>query len=88
MARKHLGWVFQEVYVDVVKQKFLREAIKKEITVENLFENPTIWKIIKKIEIDKLKDWIKMSIPLRDKYKEEAHFFAKKKNNLKNFYKS
>lgn len=37
MTIKHLSWVFKQSLLEVKKRKFIQEAIKKDITAENLF---------------------------------------------------
>jgi len=44
-----MKWVFLTVFEERLKRSFLIEALKKDVTLENLLKNKKINKIIKKI---------------------------------------
>ncbi len=45
-----MGWVFKQTYEEVLKRTFIREAIKKEVSLKNLQTNPKTIAIIPKID--------------------------------------
>jgi hypothetical protein len=49
-CRKYMGWVFKQTYEEVLKRTFIREAIKKEVSLKNLQTNPKTIAIIPKID--------------------------------------
>ena len=64
---KYLSWVFRHAREEVIKRRFIREAIKKEITVQNVKKNVKLMLIMEKIENDKLKYWLLISLYYRKK---------------------
>ena len=82
MARTHLGWVFRMTYVRALQKRFLREVIKKDITVENIFENRKLEIIISKMNIKAIKEWIDMAFILKENFKKNTNLFNKSKSRL------
>lgn len=44
------------------------EALKKDITVDNLLKNKKIYKIMKKVNEEKLKNWVTQAMTYRKKF--------------------
>ena len=54
LAVNTITWAFKSVFEDKLKGTFLKEAIKEEVTVENLLGNKKIKSIIKKVREEKV----------------------------------
>ncbi len=48
-CRNYIKWAFLTVYESKLKRSFLVEALKKDVTVENMLKSNKISKIMKKI---------------------------------------
>lgn len=76
-CRKYMGWVFKHTYEEVLKRRFVTEAIRKEVTVKNLKANSKTAKIMSKIDNEKLKLWVLVSLYYRKKYEEKVSVFLR-----------
>lgn len=67
-CRKYMGWVFKQTYEEVLKRTFLREAVKKEVTLKHLLANEKTKAIITKTDNEKLRLWVLIALYYRRKY--------------------
>lgn len=76
-CRKYMGWIFKYTYEEILKRKFIKEAIRKEVNVKNLKSNSKTLKIMSKIDNEKLKLWVLISLYYRKKYEEKVSVFLR-----------
>lgn len=72
-----MGWIFKHTYEEVLKRRFIKEAIRKEVNVKNLKNNSKTLKIMSKIDNEKLKLWVLISLYYRKKYEEKVSVFLR-----------
>lgn len=71
------GWVFKHTYEEVLKRSFIKEAIRKDVSVKHLKSNGKTLKIMSKIDNEKLKLWVLISLYYRKKYEEKVSVFMR-----------
>ena len=76
-CRKYMGWVFKHTYEEVLKRSFIKEAIRKDVSVKHLKSNGKTLKIMSKIDNEKLKLWVLISLYYRKKYEEKVSVFMR-----------
>ncbi len=76
-CRNYIKWAFLTVYESILKRSFLVEALKKDVTLENLLKSTKINKIIKKINEEKLKGWVMEAMAYRKKFVEATSIFER-----------
>jgi hypothetical protein len=85
-CRKYMGWVFKQTYEEVLKRTFIREAVKKEVTLKHLKANPKTLAIITKIDNEKLKLWVLISLYYRRMYEEKVNIFLRGSRDRQNHF--
>lgn len=69
--------MFKQTYEEVLKRAFLREAVKKEVTLKHLLANEKTKAIITKTDNEKLRLWVLIALYYRRKYEERVAFFLR-----------
>lgn len=72
-CQKYFTWLFKHAYEEVLKRKFIKEIITKEITLKNIQNNEDAMRIMEKIDNDKLKYWVMIALYFRKKLEEKIN---------------